>query len=98
MFMTTDIADNDGTTESDATRFTPRYPVFDVDSMMANSGLSPPPNKPQKRRRRKKRQQAPNVEKQQEKSQDEPQLTVNVANVNEETKQEKKPIESPVEI
>ncbi|XP_017856115.1 PREDICTED: arrestin domain-containing protein 5 [Drosophila arizonae] len=49
MFMTADIADTDVNTVSEATRFTPRYPVFDVDTFQ-----SPPPNPPQKRRRRRR--------------------------------------------
>lgn len=49
MFMTADIADTDANTVSEAARFTPRYPVFDVDTFQ-----SPPPNPPQKRRRRRR--------------------------------------------
>lgn len=49
MFMTADIADTDANTVSEATRFTPRYPVFDVDTFQ-----TPPPNPPQKRRRRRR--------------------------------------------
>ncbi|EDW81366.1 uncharacterized protein Dwil_GK12019 [Drosophila willistoni] len=50
MFMTTDIADTDVNTVSETSRFTPRYPVFDVDTF-----TSPPPNPPQKKRRRRRR-------------------------------------------
>ncbi|XP_064550790.1 arrestin domain-containing protein 17 [Drosophila montana] len=50
MFMTADIADTDANTVSEASRFTPRYPVFDVDTFQ-----SPPPNPPQKKRRRRRR-------------------------------------------
>jgi len=53
MFMTTDIADTDANTVSEASRFTPRYPVFDVDTFQ-----SPPPNPPQKKRRRRRRRPA----------------------------------------
>lgn len=50
MFMTADIADTDANTVSEAAQFTPRYPVFDVDTFQ-----SPPPNPPQKKRRRRRR-------------------------------------------
>lgn len=50
MFMTADIADTDANTVSEAAHFTPRYPVYDVDTFQ-----SPPPNPPQKRRRRRRR-------------------------------------------
>ncbi|KAH8420953.1 hypothetical protein KR222_011087 [Zaprionus bogoriensis] len=50
MFMTADIADTDANTVSEASSFTPRYPVFDVDTYQ-----SPPPNPPQKKRRRRRR-------------------------------------------
>lgn len=53
MFMTTDIADTDANTVSEASQFTPRYPVFDVDTFQ-----SPPPNPPQKKRRRRRRRPA----------------------------------------
>lgn len=43
--MTADIADTDANTVSEASRFTPRYPVFDVDTFQ-----SPPPNPPPKRK------------------------------------------------
>ncbi|ALC47981.1 CG10086 [Drosophila busckii] len=54
MFMTADIADNDTNTVSEAARFTPRYPVFDVDTFQ-----SPPPNPPQKKRRRRRHRAEP---------------------------------------
>lgn len=50
MFMTADIADTDANTVSEAAHFTPRYPVFDVDTFQ-----SPPPNPPQKKRHRRRR-------------------------------------------
>lgn len=50
MFMTADIADTDANTVSETAHFTPRYPVYDVDTFQ-----SPPPNPPQKRRRRRRR-------------------------------------------
>ncbi|KAH8304954.1 hypothetical protein KR018_011662 [Drosophila ironensis] len=53
MFMTTDIADTDANTVSERSQFTPRYPVFDVDTFQ-----SPPPNPPQKKRRRRRRRPA----------------------------------------
>ncbi|KAH8344320.1 hypothetical protein KR084_009658 [Drosophila pseudotakahashii] len=53
MFMTTDIADTDANTVSESSRFTPRYPVFDVDTFQ-----TPPPNPPQKKRRRRRRRPA----------------------------------------
>ncbi|KAH8330726.1 hypothetical protein KR067_006901 [Drosophila pandora] len=53
MFMTTDIADTDANTVSETSHFTPRYPVFDVDTFQ-----SPPPNPPQKKRRRRRRRPA----------------------------------------
>ncbi|KAI8044582.1 arrestin domain-containing protein 17 [Drosophila gunungcola] len=53
MFMTADIADTDANTVSASSRFTPRYPVFDVDTFQ-----NPPPNPPQKKRRRRRRRPA----------------------------------------
>ncbi|XP_017053004.1 arrestin domain-containing protein 17 [Drosophila ficusphila] len=53
MFMTADIADTDANTVSEASQFTPRYPVFDVDTFQ-----SPPPNPPQKKRKRRRRRPA----------------------------------------
>ncbi|XP_017081807.2 arrestin domain-containing protein 17 [Drosophila eugracilis] len=73
MFMTADIADTDANTVSEASQFTPRYPVFDVDTFQ-----SPPPNPPQKKRRRRRRRPA------------EPGQT--------KQRQEKQPVESPVQI
>ncbi|XP_030559032.1 arrestin domain-containing protein 17 [Drosophila novamexicana] len=60
MFMTADIADTDANTVSEASRFTPRYPVFDVDTFQ-----SPPPNPPQKKRRRRRRRDEQRPEKKQ---------------------------------
>lgn len=55
MFMTTDIADDDVNTVSEAVMFTPRYPVFDVDAMIASTvpdtGV---PMKPKKRKKKSK--------------------------------------------
>ncbi|SPP84079.1 arrestin domain-containing protein 17 [Drosophila guanche] len=53
IFMSTDIADTDANTVSEASQFTPRYPVFDVDTFQ-----TPPPNPPQKKRRRRRRRPA----------------------------------------
>ncbi|EDV93348.1 arrestin domain-containing protein 17 [Drosophila grimshawi] len=65
IFMSADIADTDTNTVSEASRFTPRYPVFDVDTFQ-----SPPPNPPPKKRRHRRRRTEQRQEKQQEKNEE----------------------------
>ncbi|KAH8311732.1 hypothetical protein KR044_007717 [Drosophila immigrans] len=82
MFMTADIADTDANTVSEAARFTPRYPVFDVDSFQ-----SPPPNPPPKKRHRRRRRAEQHDQKKQP-----------LKDQNQRGQQEREPVESPVEI
>ncbi|XP_075145125.1 arrestin domain-containing protein 17 [Haematobia irritans] len=51
MFMTTNLADDDVNTVSEQANFTPRYPVFDVDSVAQTA----PPNPPLKKKKKKKK-------------------------------------------
>ncbi|XP_037949211.1 arrestin domain-containing protein 17-like [Teleopsis dalmanni] len=69
MFMSTEIVNNDADTEADAVRFTPRYPVYDVDNMLVANATNqtPAPNAPVKRRRKKKKSPQPPQEMQKEK-------------------------------
>ena len=53
MFMTTNIADDDANAVNEAAQFTPRYPVYNVDSMVMTQ--TPAPNPPQKRKKRRKK-------------------------------------------
>ncbi|TMW45822.1 hypothetical protein DOY81_009103 [Sarcophaga bullata] len=53
MFMTTNIADDDANAVNETTQFTPRYPVYNVDSMVMTQ--TPAPNPPQKRKKRRKK-------------------------------------------
>lgn len=57
--MTTNIADDDANVVSETAQFTPRYPVYNIDSMVMSQTPAPnPPKKGKKRRKKKVKQDA----------------------------------------